>query len=157
MTFLTIGLGDYVKRERNTLMWTVIVNFVNKVISSSSLKGKVPLRLQKINKVITNKDRKYCFQMKICLEILQLRLQTVLNMMSSFKYLTYNMASVCVCVCMCRRIQTGNIACCVLDDVRVWTRMRFALQDSKNFHSKKRVILYRLLPIILHYPEQLES
>ena len=46
-----------------------------------------------------------------------LRVQTVLNMTSPFKYLPYNTASasmyVCVCACLCRKNQTGNSACCV--------------------------------------------
>ena len=54
-------------------------------------------------------------------------------MMSSFKYLIYLYNMHCAHVCAC--------ACFI--DVRVWTRIQFALQDG-SFQSKKGVIQYGL-------------
>ena len=51
--------------------------------------------------------------------------------------------SVCVRVCMCRRNQTGNAAIACFFDVRIKTRILFALQDG-NFHNNKGVIQYGL-------------
>ena len=49
------------------------------------------------------------------------------------KYLTYKMASVRVraCVRACAvEIKPGMLRAACFDDVRVWTRIRFALQDG---------------------------
>ena len=50
---------------------------------------------------------------------------------------------VCARVCMCRRNQTGNAAIACFFDVRIKTRILFALQDG-NFHNNKGVIQYGL-------------
>ena len=60
------------------------------------------------------------------------RVYTVLNMTSPFKYLPYKTTRWrhCACACVCR-----NTACFI--DVRVQTRIRFALQDS-DFLQQQR-------------------
>ena len=55
---------------------------------------------------------------------------------------------VCARVCACVRafaveIKPGMLCDACFIDVRVWTRIRFALQDG-DFHSKKGVIQYGL-------------
>ena len=68
-------------------------------------------------------------------------------MASPFKYLPYKMASVRggVCVRACAvEIKPRMLRAACFVDVRVWTHIRFALQDG-DFHSKKEVIINGLL------------
>ena len=69
---------------------------------------------------------------------------TVLNTTSPFKYLPYNMASVCMCVRACAvEIKPGMLRDACFIDVCVWTQIRFALQDG-GFQSSNGVIPYGL-------------
>ena len=71
-------------------------------------------------------------------------------MTSMFKYLTYKMASVHACVRACAvEIKPGMLRAACFNDVRVWSRIWFALQDG-DFSLQSRVIQYGLLNITNH-------
>ena len=54
-----------------------------------------------------------------------------MNMTSMFKYLPYNMASACVCASCVIETKPATLRAARFFDVRIKTRIRFALQDGE--------------------------